>query len=718
MIRIVRPDAAHICSGSWFGSQRMSNERSIEPEDHAAAQPSRRRVRLAAGLVATTLVAIVAFVLMRRAPDHRQGPRPSTDVRERRVTPSVVRADRCDGEDDDRDGTVDEACDCAAGFAEAYAPVPFTSVKAAATSPDGSLLLVGSGGISRYDGRAFRTLTRSADAELVHAFVGPDRTVSLDVQGRLRDEREDGRPFIGTPRWNPALQDVREVHGSDFAHALTLVTETLYRLAPTVTKVEGIPEHIETFDGDARGFVAFETGGTIHHHDGTSTRTSRLDGAPPDALFHRAPNATFAVGSDHRVSRWDGSTWTTMLTRPGERLSLVTGNARLLFVQGHDLATDAQVVHRFDGRAWTHVTFAPDDPITSLHMVGDVLHAVSDGALLAFDGTKFVRVLERHDGAILAIHAHSARSVFAIAMTERYFTSLERTSTVLHYDGDRWRTIHSAPDVRFAAVYAARDDLAFVGGTSGDTPDDRGVLLTCDESGCAPFASGGESLPGIDAVWAESETSVVLAARGGVMHHFEGGRFVRRDAPGPIVRRIEGRSARDLYAPSGTGDASARGRGTALHFDGAAWTLLRGSSDAHDLYDVAMLSSTAVAFGGGNDGYLESGSSLFVVEDGRQRRIRVADDMGVVALDVVGADILTLGRTQVERDGGATWGRDSWVLRVHTAAGTRTIASDPSHMGHDMLATSPRNVFVVGTGMSVMHRCGPVAVTDLPELAP
>lgn len=615
------------------------------------------------------------------------------------VPPIERRADRCDGEDDDHDGTVDEDCPCKDGFALDYPPVPFLRPHEVVSGADGAALLIGLGGVSRYDGQRFTTVVpRRNELGIRAAWVGGERAIVLDDDDQLVAIEGDRIARIGAITSRRTL----EVHsGERFEDALAVVDDVLVGLAPSVQPIPGIPEGVESVYGDRRGFVSVSYDGTVHHGRGTELRSSRLEGAPPDDVYLRSPDDVFVVASDHRVSHWDGTRWTVLLTRPRERLELVTGAPGVVFVHGHDLTTEEHRVHRYDGRSWTHTEFAAGPVPHSLLVVGGRLHALAD---------RFVRFDDDHYEPILATYGAWLRDIDGASPSSLFVVG--NRGTVLHGDGHGFRPIRAHDSIEFVDVHAVSDDLAIAVGSSvsADPRSRSPIAMRCDRQGCADLPLLVDALEPT-AVWADG-TSIVVGTRQGHVFSSNGGPWLRVASFEAEVTSIVGRGMSDLRVTLATRepDTSNRGRVGRL----ASLDLDPQGRSSQDLAASALLPDGRLVVGGGNEGYVESGSDLFLLGGARPERIRVGDPNGAMELSVVDDGILSLGRTHPEVDAGDRWGSDSWVLRAHVAGRTQVVARDALHGGYGLFASSPRNVYVVGTDSSILHRCGPTSVFAAP----
>ncbi len=359
------------------------------------------------------------------------------------------------------------------------------------------------------------------------------------------------------------------------------------------------------------------------------------------ALLVRSPNEVFAAGYDavsNFIIRFDGSRWTTM-TRD------VTSRAFALFAGGTTLyaAGDEGMVQRLDGDRWvldaplTRGSFLRSgwgDARTSLvggsegwsmarlssrwttvntAVVYDAIWAHSPsfivaggriGALDLFDGTRWTVMRGPGGNNIRGIWGSSERDIWAVGrdtMLLRYQgTSWERVPVntggslwaiwgasrdtvfsvvdngdILRFDGTTWRTVFRSPG-SLRAVHGANGRVVYATGDQGRIWRYDGRLWTQEESGTTDQIFG---------VYAADSTNAFAVTSTRLLQRVNGEwRSTAAPASATGFFWITGTSASDVYA----GGNCAR-----VHrFDGTSWTL-------HDPTTATNCSSSAAVVPGG-----------------------------------------------------------------------------------------------------------------------
>ena len=244
---------------------------------------------------------------------------------------------------------------------------------------------------------------------------------------------------------------------------------------------------LETVDGSSNTFTvwaASETaiwmaGGyrTLWFYDGISW-SSRSGSLPPstantNTVFGFSETDVFLAGQ-RGVERFDGFSWTTILSGVGELFGIWGKAPSDFFVSG-----DGRFLH-YNGTSWTNI---PTGLSTSfnLHRLLSVWGSDSDdvyvggyGArILHWDGSHLQFVMEAPGEAVHAIHGSGRRNVFAVGTN----------GNIWHFNGKTWETMESGTTVSLNGVVALGRNEAYAVGKDG-------VLLRYDGKRWSALESG------------------------------------------------------------------------------------------------------------------------------------------------------------------------------------------------------------------------------------
>jgi photosystem II stability/assembly factor-like uncharacterized protein len=246
---------------------------------------------------------------------------------------------------------------------------------------------------------------------------------------------------------------------------------------------------LETVDGSCNTFTVWAAseaavwmaGGyrTLWHYDGTSW-SSRSGGLPPSTantnqVFGFSETDVFLAGQ-RGVERFDGSSWTTILSGMGELFGIWGESTSDLFVSG-----DGRFLH-YDGASWTNI---PTGLSTSFNVdrLASVWGSASDdvyaggrfGRILHWDGSQLQLVMEAPGQHVHALHGSGRRNVFAVGTN----------GSIWHFDGKSWERMESGTSVSLNGILALGRNEAYAAGHDG-------VLLRYDGKRWSALESGTE----------------------------------------------------------------------------------------------------------------------------------------------------------------------------------------------------------------------------------
>jgi hypothetical protein len=245
----------------------------------------------------------------------------------------------------------------------------------------------------------------------------------------------------------------------------------------------------------------------VLHYDGTRWTTMPL-GADHNVgltdIWGSGPGDVWAVGSQRKVYRYDGSSWTRM-SLPGQIGTLTALWGR----SSNDLfAISGGAVVRFDGTKWTQTPSIPKS--SNLHQIwsrlpNEVFVAASTG-VLKYDGTGWTNIYSKWGKYKLvmpsAIWGSSDGSLFVGSY-----------GGVFQYGGSGWAHLDYPGDHLSSDIWASGPgDIFVVTGFAPGAPN----VLRFDGARWT-----GKSFPtSLNAVWGSGPTDVFAVGDSGAIYHY------------------------------------------------------------------------------------------------------------------------------------------------------------------------------------------------------
>jgi hypothetical protein len=519
-------------------------------------------------------------------------------------------AEACNGCDDTRDGTTDEGCACATGWAMEHplAPGP-ESLYGIAAAPDGSgwAFAVGASGlILQYDGARW---TRAAP-------VGTDSIRWVDA---LRRDFAVAVGQLGSVYWwNGSTWRYDDSSGASVVlYAVDIVADndiwavgangtavhwdgTRWQVSPT-----GTARHLYgVLAVGADDVFAVGTSGTVMHRTGgTWTRISPawLAAEIETAWASSDGGHVYVAGTAGAVAVWERATdtWTALPTGTLETIYSLWGSAEndIWAVGGN---TGGTVLH-YDGSSWTEDTdVASVDQRGYLAMSGvatdDIFAVLHDGGIVHYDGTAWRPM----DGAVtVSLHGVwgvSPQDVFAIGST----TSPGGTAStaLLRYDGASWRLASWQAGFGARGIWAASATDVFAVSNDSRVRRFDGSTWLAFPVGFADFAWLG--------TWGATATQVFLVGGqetpGGQPLIYQGSAgswsaVAAPDLPDVDLQGVSGTTATDDVLAVGTG-------GTILRVHPSDWSVVQDpvAGAPTDTLRGVWAASAAEAFAVGDNG--------------------------------------------------------------------------------------------------------------------
>ncbi len=531
-------------------------------------------------------------------------------------------AESCNGCDDNRDGTTDEGCACAAGWAVEHPVAP------------------------------------GADLQFVVSFAADDTGFAVGSAGAILQFRDPGWVRVRSPvtynlRWVHVLSADLAVavgtngsvlwwNGSDWRYDDTSGTDQplygVWAAAPDDVWVCGANGTILHWDGG--GWVAVPSATTGHlwriwghapdnivaagrwgvalHYDGSTWRRVSPSWMTWDiaAVWSADGNDFFLSGNDGHIVRWNraADSWVELASGTLESLEALggTGPEDVWAVGGWTVPT----VLRYDGTAWT-----PDTSVPRVDPAGYYSLARRPGGQLVISG-RAGGILQREGGSWRPMEGaatYALRSVWGVSPQEVYAmgTAVDDAGTsstiVLRYDGTSWTLPHWRPRVGSRDGWSGGDDLVLVHGDDSLHRYDG----TAWESWSVPFLDASLHAlwgPSLDDLWAVggpvgSGQPGVFRRSGGSWTPWSteppvtgvelldvtgwdtglllavgtGGAALRRNAAGTALEALASgttETLRSVWALSATDAFAVGDNGTILRWDGTTWTTMSSAGDA------------------------------------------------------------------------------------------------------------------------------------------
>ncbi|MBX9856392.1 MAG: Ig-like domain-containing protein [Gemmatimonadaceae bacterium] len=274
--------------------------------------------------------------------------------------------------------------------------------------------------------------------------------------------------------------------------------------------------------------------------------------------------AMYGISLDNTGTVWAGgqrgavlrglATWTTLNLAP-DLLDVWSTAANNSFAVG-----EFGFVYRWNGSSWTRLVTPTQETLNAVWAVSasDAFVGGDNGTMLRWNGTSFSTMSFPSGGNVFSLWGSAANNVYAT--TDR--------GEVLRWNGTAWSVVTTASSSLWS-VFGANASSVMVGG-------ENGTVLRFNGSAWSTVTSPGNGtitglwLTGLSDVYAVGAdgTGAAAAAFG-----FNGSTWRSiNTGTSSVLTSVWGPSVNDLYA---TGD-----RGTLLRFNGSSWSALSsGSSD-------------------------------------------------------------------------------------------------------------------------------------------
>ncbi len=328
------------------------------------------------------------------------------------------------------------------------------------------------------------------------------------------------------------------------------------------------------------------------------------------AVHGTAESNIWAVGDNHSVVQWDGTSWRDRRIAAASELVGVFGlDASRLWTVSRD-----GYVWQWNGSSWTW----PIATSRGLRAIAGAdarsLLAVGPGELLWFDGSSWSSVAGSLSDRLNAVYALDPRSFFAVGEGGSFYTwngsSYAKKSLSLF-----------EPRGSVNAIWSSDSRQVFAVGSAGKIVKWNGSVLTTQTS---------STLVNLFAVWGSDENHVWASGQNGTIRFFDGTRWTAQSS-GTLqyLYGLCGSASNDVWAVGSNG--------TLLHFDGAAWSA--ASSPTFAELNAIWCHSKNNVWAVGDDGALIrwDGSSWQAIPSGTAERLTAIYGLSATDIWVVGA---------------------------------------------------------------------------------
>ena len=271
------------------------------------------------------------------------------------------------------------------------------------------------------------------------------------------------------------------------------------------------------------------------------------------SVWGSSPNSVFAVGTNGRVSHFDGSTWTETFVGTGSTLQDVWGSS------ASDVYAVAELnrVRHFDGTRWG------GDDSELIYQYGiwgtspNNVYVAGGEGVGHFDGTTWTVDTSMGFGDLWAIWGSSDHDIFVVGGLG--------TATAFHFDGVAWESM---------ATNSECSSLNAVWGTSASNVyalGSRGSVSKIIRYDGANWSVTWESTPGqqyqLRSIWGSSASNIYAVGNGGLVLHYDGSEWTPVDiGTAENLSDIWGSSASDIYIVGASSSPEPSINGVIFHY--------------------------------------------------------------------------------------------------------------------------------------------------------
>lgn len=295
------------------------------------------------------------------------------------------------------------------------------------------------------------------------------------------------------------------------------------------------------------------------HFDGAGWSVKNV---PPPALhdvWASSSSDVWVAGSRGTVLRYDGSSWSAIMTGTIARFSAITGtSASDVWAGGYDLL-------HYANAAWVKVDWIPPKgPFT--WWMNDIWAASpseawavsgyfdgypnSNSSIHHFDGTKWSEApFSGYNRTLAGVWGSSRSSVWVVGSEEVLQNGPRWQGRIWHYNGTAWSSVPiPTSGILYGIWGSSSSDVWAVGG--------EGTILHYNGSSWSQVPGG--TTAWLRDVWGASASNVWIVGDGGTILHYDGSSWLKMESgTNQHLQGIWGTSATNVWA---VGD-----NGTILH---------------------------------------------------------------------------------------------------------------------------------------------------------
>ena len=276
----------------------------------------------------------------------------------------------------------------------------------------------------------------------------------------------------------------------------------------------------------------------------TNSSTATLRG-----VWGSSGTNVFAVGENATILKYDGTSWSSLLSGGADLNGVWGSSATNVFAGGGGNST----ILKYDGSNWSG-DFIGGNYINGLwgSSATDVFAVSADGSILHNDGSTWSLQDASIPVAINGIWGSSATDVYAAGA---------QNATGRHYDGSTWSVISPEPPELFDVWGSSATNIFTVG--------DNATIRHYNGSSWGAMAR--DTTAHLNGVWGSSASDVFAVGANATILHYDGSSWsaMASDATASLLD-VWGSACTDVFAVGEGGEI--------LHYDGEALTVTKSGT--------------------------------------------------------------------------------------------------------------------------------------------
>ncbi|MBK8046744.1 MAG: Ig-like domain repeat protein [Anaerolineales bacterium] len=302
-------------------------------------------------------------------------------------------------------------------------------------------------------------------------------------------------------------------------------------------------------------------------------------------IWGTSASSIYAAGQSGVVVRYDGSTWTKMVTNTSASFHGLWGSSTAdIYAVGY-----AGAIRHYNGTAWSSMNSGITTSFNGIWVASpsEAFAVGSSGRIAHYDGSAWTSMTSGTTFALRAVWGFAGDQVFAVG----------DNGVVLLYDGVNWSSLPTGSISTLRDVWGSSPTDLFAVGNAGTILHYNGSTWTAMES---------KSTATIWDVWGSGPTDVFAVGDAGLILHYDGAAWSSMTSgTDKTLRGVWGSSPTNVFAVGASG--------TVRLYNGSTWNYV-GTGTASTLYGVWGSSATNVFAVGTLGGALRySGSGTFAI---------------------------------------------------------------------------------------------------------